>query len=115
MHEFGVTQQLLQLVLAEAWRAEAKRIIGIKLVVGELTAIIDESVQFYFDMLSEGTAAQGAVLSFEHVAAEFRCSACHQPFTRQTGTYHFRCPACGGQGESTGKGKEFYVTSMEVE
>lgn len=115
MHEFGITQQLLQLVLAEAEKAEAKRILNIKLVVGELTAIIDESVQFYFDMLSEGTAAQGAVLSFEHVAAEFCCSDCHQPFTRQTGTYHFRCPHCGGQGVSTGKGKEFYVSSMEVE
>lgn len=115
MHEFGVTQQLLKLVLSEAEQAQAQRIVRINLVVGELTAIIDESVQFYFDMLSEGTVAEGAVLSFEHVAAEFRCRSCGYEFTRQPSIYHFRCPQCGGQGVSTGKGKEFYVNSMEVE
>lgn len=115
MHEFGVTQQLLQLAISEAEKAEAKRIISIRLVIGELSAIIDESVQFYFDMLSEGTVAQGAVLSFEHIPAEFQCIHCRALFSRQPGEYHFRCPQCGGQGVSTGKGREFYVSSMEVE
>lgn len=113
MHELAVTESMLHVVVAEAERAGATRITRITLVIGELTSIIDESVQLYFDSMSEGTRAAGATLEFKYVHATLRCTACGQLFTKEGSG--FTCPHCGGAGRLTGDAKEFYIESIEVE
>jgi hydrogenase nickel incorporation protein HypA/HybF len=39
-------------------------------VIGRLASIVDDSIQFYWDMISEGTICQGAKLHFKRVPAE---------------------------------------------
>jgi len=73
MHELAVTEQLLNIVLEHANRAKAERVVKINVVIGELTSFNDESIQFYLDILSEGTKAERASLSISRVPA--RCSA----------------------------------------
>ena len=53
MHELPITEGILK-IATEA--AEGRRITTIHLLVGELSSIVDDSVQFYFDILSKGTA-----------------------------------------------------------
>ncbi len=113
MHEMTVTENMLNIVLAEAEKAGAKRVSKITLVIGELSSIIDDSVQLYFDMLSEGTPAAGALLDFTHIPATLRCRACGHIFPKHAS--NFTCPLCGGDGALTGDAKEFYVESIEVE
>jgi hydrogenase nickel incorporation protein HypA/HybF len=113
MHEYAVTEGLINTVLAEAKKAGAVRITGIKLVIGELSNVFDESVQTYFDIMSEGTIAHGARLIFSRVPAEFKCMDCGLVYNKSsTGC---DCTACGGLGLNTGKGREFYIESMDVE
>ena len=69
MHEMAVTESILGIVVRHAQRAGARRVVGINLVIGDLTGFIDESIQFYFDFLSRETVAHGAELRFERVAA----------------------------------------------
>jgi hydrogenase nickel incorporation protein HypA/HybF len=86
---------------------------GITLVIGELTSIIDDSVQFYFDILTKGTALHGAVLSFNRIEPEYVCRDCTHSFTgRSPGS---ACPGCGGKNAIVSKGQEFYIESIEVE
>ncbi|HOV26137.1 MAG TPA: hydrogenase maturation nickel metallochaperone HypA [Pseudobacteroides sp.] len=113
MHEYAVTKGLIATAVEEARRAGASKITLIKLVIGDLSTIIDDSVQMYFDMLSEGTIAHGAKLEFRRVPARFRCKDCDIEFDKpKTG---FDCPKCGKMGVLTDSGKEFYIESMEVE
>ncbi|HEY3378858.1 MAG TPA: hydrogenase maturation nickel metallochaperone HypA [Armatimonadota bacterium] len=113
MHEMAVTDNMLQIVLAEAKRAEVAKVISITLVIGELSSIMDESVQLYFDMLSEETLAAGAQLIFQRIPATLRCRACGHTYPK-AGT-DFTCPQCAGEGALTGDAKEFYIESIEVE
>jgi len=113
MHELSVTEGLIRIVVDEAKSRNIKKISRINLVIGELNSIIDESVQFYYDILSKGTAAEGAVLSFKKIAAEFSCRSCGNVFERQT--HAFICPKCGGKGVIANRGQEFYIESIEVE
>lgn len=113
MHEYAVTKSLISTSVAEAKKAGATRITEIRMVIGDLSTIIDESVQMYFDIISEGTIAAGAKLVFKRVAAQFQCKRCGRKYNKpQTG---FDCPDCGETGIPTGVGREFYIESIEVE
>lgn len=113
MHEYAVTQSMMSLALEEAHKAEASKILEIRLVIGDLSTIVDESVQMYFDIMSEGTIAEGAKLVFRRVRAEFRCKSCESVFVKPA--KGFDCPKCGALGTPTGVGKEFYIESLEIE
>ena len=113
IHEYSVTKGLVNIVLEEGKRANAARITEIRLVIGDLSTIIDDSVQMYFDIIAEGTLAEGAKLVFKRVPSEFMCKNCGHVFVKPV--KGFDCPNCGGVGTPTGKGKEFYVESIEVE
>jgi hydrogenase nickel incorporation protein HypA/HybF len=113
MHELGITESILQIALEHAEKAGAKQVRRIHLVVGELSSIADESVQFYFDFFSKDTAAEGAQLVFQKLAARFRCPSCGQEFGSQDGDW--TCPRCQAPGHKILAGREFYMESIEVE
>jgi hydrogenase nickel incorporation protein HypA/HybF len=104
---------MLTLALEQAERAGAGRITRIHLVVGEISGIVDESVQFYFDVVSRGTLAEGAQLAFERRPARLRCRACGHEFTLPHGDW--TCPACQAWGGEIIAGREATIESIEVE
>ena len=113
MHELSVTEQLLKIVLDHARKAEAKRVLKINLAIGELTSFVGESIQFYFDMLSRETEAEGASLSISHIPARATCRQCKMEFHPEG--MDWSCPACGGPNEEVVGGREFYIESIEVD
>lgn len=113
MHELSVTQNILQIALRHAQQAGAVRIREINLVIGELSSIVDDSVQFYWDIISEGTIARGAVLNFARVPAKLRCRQCGHEFTLNREEY--TCPICGSHSVTVVGGDEFYLDSIEVD
>ena len=113
MHEYAVTKNIINMVVEEAQKAGGLKVIEIKLVIGDLSTILDESVQMYFDIISEGTLAHGAKLSFRRIKAEFNCKVCDSKFIKPD--RGFNCPNCGELGNPTEIGREFYIESIEVE
>jgi hydrogenase nickel incorporation protein HypA/HybF len=113
MHELSVTEQLLDIALEHALKANAERVLKINVVIGDLSSFVGESVQFYFNILSEGTKAEKAFLSISRIPARVRCRPCHHEFTPEG--MDWLCPRCGGLIEDVISGREFYVESIEVE
>jgi hydrogenase nickel incorporation protein HypA/HybF len=113
MHELAVTQSILDISLRHAQKVDAKRIVTINLVVGKFSSIIDDSVQFYWDMIAEGTIAHGASLHFTRVPAEMKCLECGHTFEPDDKT--FACPACLSPRVRVTKGDELRVESIDVE
>ena len=113
MHEYAVTKNIIEIAVKEAKAANAGKILEIKLVIGDLSSIIDESVQMYFEIISQGTVAEGAKLSFKRKPAILYCSSCAENFEKPG--KGFECPVCGSTGTLTGAGREFYIESLEVE
>ncbi len=114
MHELAITQRILEIALEHAGRAGARRIVAIHLVVGDLSSVVDDSVQFYFDHLSPGTPAEGASLHFTRLPARYRCRTCGEEFIPERGLV-WQCPACRGWEVEIVQGREFYLESIEVE
>lgn len=112
MHELSVTQSLLEIALQHARSANANQITDLHLVIGEFATIVDDSVQFYWDMISAGTIAEGAVLHFQRIPVLMRCMDCDQSFEPTGG--ELLCPVCGGINLRLQKGDEFYLESIDV-
>jgi hydrogenase nickel incorporation protein HypA/HybF len=113
MHELGVTENIVNIALTKAGEVQAKKVIRINVVVGELSGFVSDCIQFYFDSLSKDTIAQEAVLHFESVPAQLRCRNCSTIFHPQDALWS--CPRCQGQSVEILKGRELYIESMEVE
>ena len=113
MHELAVTQSILDISLRHAQKVDAKRIVGINLVVGKFSSLVDDSVQFYWDMIADGTIAQGAALHFERIPAEMTCQDCGHVF--EPGDETFACPKCLSPRVRLSKGDELRVESIDVE
>jgi hydrogenase nickel incorporation protein HypA/HybF len=113
MHEQSIVESFLRLALESAQKADANRIIKISLVVGELSGVVDEAVNFSFRFLSRDTIAEGAVISFSHIPARFRCRKCNSMFTPLKMDYS--CPNCKDQQIEIVAGRELYIDSMEVD
>jgi hydrogenase nickel incorporation protein HypA/HybF len=113
MHELAITENILNIVLGNAAQANASRVISLKLKIGQLSSFVDDSVQFCWSLLSQGTICEGAELQITRVAAEFECLDCGRRF-------HFErelspCPACGGMKARLTAGEELEVSSIEIE
>ncbi len=113
MHELGITESLLSLALEEATQAQAQRITKIEVVIGQDSGASEESIEFYFDLLTPGTIAEGATLSFERVATRFRCPHCQRPLS--PAEVSGGCPDCGEHHLELTTGKELYLKSIDVE
>jgi hydrogenase nickel incorporation protein HypA/HybF len=113
MHELAITQSMLDLVLKQAENAGAERVAKIDLVIGEMSGVVDECVEFYFEFLSKDTIAQGAVLSFKRVPMQARCRSCGELFTPKE--FDWSCPICHNDSMEIVAGNELYIESIEVE
>ncbi len=114
MHEYSVTESILRIATEQAEKiADARRVTDISIVLGQLVGFSEESIRFFWQILSEGTACEGAALHFEHVPAELHCIDCDAPFTIPDELV--ACPSCSSTRVKIVKGNEFLLQSIEVE
>jgi len=113
MHELSITENILEIALRHAQKANALRIAHLYLVIGQLASVVDESVQFYWDIIAQGSPAEGATLHFRRIPTTLRCAQCHQQYQPSGGD--FACPLCHSPQFSVVSGQEFFVEAIDIE
>lgn len=113
MHELSVTQGILKICQDEQNKAKFKKINEIRIMVGELTGLVPNCIDYYFDIISKGTVAEGAKLIINKVPIKIKCNECNN--ISQIGKGQYGCPVCKSNNIKIINGKEFYVDSLEVE
>jgi hydrogenase nickel incorporation protein HypA/HybF len=113
MHELAVTENVLAIAQHHAEQAKATRVTAVHLVIGQLSSIIDDSLQFYWDLISEDSLCAGAKLHFERISARLECQDCGQQYTLVRELTN--CPTCAGFSVKVLSGQEFYVSAIDVE
>ncbi len=113
MHELPITEGLLNLALKHANQAGAKRITQLNLVIGQLASVVDDSIQFYWDIISKDTIAAGAKLEFRRVPAVLHCWNCEAEFSPNGRDY--LCPQCGSARVKVVAGDDFQLESIDVD
>ena len=113
MHELAVTESILEIAVRHAKQQNARRITELFIVIGEWSSTVDDSVQFYWDMISENTIAQGAKLHFKRIPTELLCKQCGH--TYHPDSRNLLCPQCQSKHIKVKTGEEFYLEAIEVE
>jgi hydrogenase nickel incorporation protein HypA/HybF len=113
MHELAVTQSILEIALRHADNQKAKRITDLFIVMGEWSSTVDDSIQFYWDMISDGTIAKGAVLHFARNPVVIMCIDCGNTYTPNS--RELLCPNCSSTRIKVKTGEEFYLEAIEIE
>jgi len=113
VHELAVTESILQISEKYAREADALKVTGINLVIGKLSSIVDDSVQFYWDIISNNSLCKGALLHFERRDAVLHCNQCSVEYRIDTSLQP--CPNCGSPDVKIISGEEFFVDSIEIE
>lgn len=115
MHELSVTESILNIVLRYAVANRVQKVEIINLKIGEMADLVDECIQNYFDYLSRGTIAEGAVLKIQRAPVVFQCVSCKNSYRVSIkDNENMQCPSCGGEKAALVSGREFYIESMEV-
>ena len=114
MHELPITQSILDIAIRHGETANANRITDLYIVIGQLSSVIDDSVQFYWDILSKDTIAEGSRLHFERVSASLECLDCGIGYALEDGSL-IPCPQCDSIRVNVIQGKEFRLDSIEIE
>lgn len=121
MHEFSVTSQVVQSVLAEAEKRGAKKVTEVDLVIGKLTFLGLEQVQFAYEVLAKDTILEGSKLVIEEQEGIVKCNKCGYEggFKYEDDPlYHvpvptLKCPQCGSV-VSIVAGKECTIKSIKM-
>jgi hydrogenase nickel incorporation protein HypA/HybF len=113
MHELSIMQSALSMALEQAKVAGAERVHVIRLRVGALSGVVPDALEFAFEALVPGTAAEGAALAIENVPARFWCGTCSREF--QADDLFAECPDCHQASGEVRAGRELELASMEID
>jgi hydrogenase nickel incorporation protein HypA/HybF len=113
MHELSVTESVLDIACKHAEKAQAKKVTDIYLVIGKLSSIVDDSVQFYWDVISKDTLCEDATLHFKRLPAELICLDCGTQYTLENDL--IPCPNCQSARVRVVSGDEFNLESIEIQ
>ena len=92
MHETMVAQSLIESILIEAQKQNARPITA-TISCGTLNAINDEVLCFAFDAIARDTVCKGMQLKVEHKPLQGNCNNCKKKFSFEI--TEPKCPACG--------------------
>jgi hydrogenase nickel incorporation protein HypA/HybF len=109
MHELSIADAVLAIV---AEHAGERRVVRVDVEVGYLRQVVPGALAFAFELLSQGTVAEGAELVVHEVAVEAECRRCGASGGPKS--FPLRCAACGSLELEIVKGEELSVDSLEV-
>lgn len=113
MHEMGIAQNIVEIVVEAAEGHGATRITRVQLRAGALRAIIGSQLEFCFSFMAKDTIAEGAELKVEVIPAEAACRCCGTRFGVETPGGG--CPDCLKKDFELVSGTELFVSDIEAE
>ena len=115
MHEYSIVEGVLDSVIPAAEKAGADRIVCVRLRVGDMTEVVQESLDFMWGICCEqrGPMVEGCRLEVEYVYPRSACLKCGHEFEHDR--LHLKCPECGSASTMLLSGRELEIASMDVD
>ncbi len=108
MHELAITQSVVDAVMA---RTGDRTVTTVRMRIGRLSGVVPDSMRFCFELVTEGTALEGARLEIDEPGGAAHCRSCGADFTLPDLVLLCRC---GSADVEVRAGRELLVSSVEV-
>ncbi len=113
MHEMGIAQQMVDIALASIPDDIVNpKVEIVNLRIGQLAAVVDDSLKFCFEIITKDSPLEGAQLVIESVPVQVRCKGCSHQW--QVDGPVFTCPSCKDGAVEILSGRELEISSMEL-
>lgn len=113
MHEMSIAQSILDIVQEYMEKEDNKRLVEVAVEIGELVAVVPDSLKFCFDALVDNTPFQGSKLNVKILPLTGSCLTCDHEFKIKD--FIFICPKCHSSQIHTRQGQELKISYLEVE
>lgn len=121
MHEFSIAYEIVRNVLDAAERNSARKILSIRLDIGEVSLINVEQVTHWVQALFKGTMAEGAEIKVKTIKALVQCQSCgykgrNIPDSKDIAQHYvaFICRRCGSPEVKVEKGRECLLRKIQA-
>lgn len=114
MHELSIVQSVVEAVTESATAYPGARVTEVRLRVGALASVVEESLQFCYGIATEGTPLEGSKLVVKTLPVVVHCAGCDCDVELE-GVQSFRCPRCGEPAADLRQGREMEIESFEIE
>ena len=109
MHELSLCQAIVDTVRDHAGERPVRRV---HVRIGYLRQVVPASLEFSWQVITDGTELAGTDLVIDHVPAEISCRSCGA--TTELDQPLLWCPACSGHDVEVVRGEEFQLASIDV-
>jgi hydrogenase nickel incorporation protein HypA/HybF len=108
MHELSIASAIVERVLEFAEAGPPRKILGVRLLIGELSCIEPDQLRFCYGAITKETAIEDSTLEIERVEAEVSCPHCSyrgRAKLWEDALYGvlvatLQCPSCGRAAEA---------------
>ena len=114
MHELSIVASIVDSVTESLAAYPGARVKEVRLRVGVLSAVIEDSLQFCYGIATDGTALEGSKLVVHMLPVLVHCAACGAD-AELPSLQSFRCPRCGAPVTDLRQGRELEIDSIEIE
>ena len=90
------------------------RVKEVRLRVGSLASVVEDSLQFCYGIAIEGTPLQGSKLVVKILPIMMHCDKCAQD-VEIASLQSFRCPRCDEPVSDLRQGRELEIESLEID
>jgi len=114
MHELSIVASIVDTVTESVAAYPGAQVKEVRLRVGALASVVEDSLQFCWELTTEGTPLAGSKLVVNTLPVVMHCEACAQE-VELAGVQSFRCPRCGEPCSDLRQGRELEIDSIEID
>lgn len=114
MHELSIISSVVDTVIESMAVYPGARVIEVRLRVGALSSVVEDSLQFCYEIATRETPLAGSRLVVKTVPVTVHCAACGKDGALEN-LQSFRCPHCGELTGDVRGGREMEIEALEIE
>jgi hydrogenase nickel incorporation protein HypA/HybF len=114
MHELSIVSSVVESVMETLEAYPGARVKEVRLRVGALAAVVEDSLQFCYELATEDTQLAGSKLVVKKLPVVMYCEPCGQEVELES-LQSFRCPRCDAPVGDLRQGRELEIEAIEID
>src|ERR1035441_10118540 len=114
MHELSIVSSVVESVIESLEAYPGAQVKEVRLRVGALASVVEDSLQFCYQIATEDTPLAGSKLVVNILPVVMHCEPCGAD-VEIASLQSFRCPRCGELVADLKQGRELEIDSIEID